>query len=154
MYRLTDSIPYLLTRAGVRMGELFSRELAELGMTLPMYRVLAALGERPDLTLGELAELIDIENSTLSRLIGRLRQEGWVHSARPEANARILALNLTAEGQQRLTALIPRALHYASLATDGLSTEEIEMLRKLLQRIHANLLHAGASSPTEADELG
>ncbi|MEN3385408.1 MAG: MarR family transcriptional regulator, organic hydroperoxide resistance regulator, partial [Hyphomicrobiales bacterium] len=46
MYRLSNSFPYLLNRVGVRMGELFSRRIAPFGVTLPMYRVMAALWEK------------------------------------------------------------------------------------------------------------
>src|SRR5579859_989617 len=43
VYKLTESVPYLLNRVGVRMGELFSRRIASHGVSLPMYRVMAAL---------------------------------------------------------------------------------------------------------------
>jgi DNA-binding MarR family transcriptional regulator len=46
MYRLTEAFPYLVTRVGVRMGELISRRLERYGLTLPMYRVMAALWRR------------------------------------------------------------------------------------------------------------
>ncbi|WJJ92860.1 hypothetical protein [Neopusillimonas aromaticivorans] len=42
-YKFTSSFPYLLNRVGVKMGELFSVRLAELDLTLPMYRVMAVL---------------------------------------------------------------------------------------------------------------
>jgi hypothetical protein len=56
MYRLTDAFPYLITRVGVRMGELFSRRLESYGVTLPMYRVMAALWQRGNQRLGDLSE--------------------------------------------------------------------------------------------------
>ena len=65
MYRLTNSFPYLLNRVGVQMGELFSRRIAGYGVTLPMYRVMAALGTG-DQRLGDLAVMTTIEISTLS----------------------------------------------------------------------------------------
>ena len=65
MYKLTDSVPYLLNRVGVRMGDLFSRRIASYGVTLPMYRVMAALKENPDQRLNDLAEMTTIELSTL-----------------------------------------------------------------------------------------
>ena len=55
MYRLTEAFPYLLNRVGVRMGELFTRRLAAADLTLSMYRVLAALWEKDDQRLGDLA---------------------------------------------------------------------------------------------------
>ena len=60
MYRLTNSVPYLLNRVGVRMGELFSRRLAPYDVTLPMYRVLAGLSERGDQRLGDLSVMTSI----------------------------------------------------------------------------------------------
>ena len=68
MYRLTEAFPYLVTRVGVRMGELISRRLERYGSTLPMYRVMAALWQR----LGDLSEMTTVEISTLSRLVGGL----------------------------------------------------------------------------------
>ena len=56
LYRLTNSFPYLLNRVGVQMGELFSRRIAGYGVTLPMYRVMAALWETGDQRLGILPE--------------------------------------------------------------------------------------------------
>ena len=45
LYRLTNSLPYMLNRVGAQMGELFSRRIAGYRVTLPMYRVMAALLE-------------------------------------------------------------------------------------------------------------
>src|SRR4029078_13729564 len=46
MYQLSNSLPYLLARVGIRMGDLFVRVVRKEGLTLPMYRVLAALAEQ------------------------------------------------------------------------------------------------------------
>ena len=72
-YKLTTSMPYLVARLGVRMGSLFSRRLASYDLTLPMYRVLAALSEKPGQKLGELSAMTTVELSTMSRLIGTMR---------------------------------------------------------------------------------
>jgi MarR family transcriptional regulator, organic hydroperoxide resistance regulator len=72
MYRLTEAFPYLVTRVGVRMGELISRRLERYGLTLPMYRVMAALWQRGGQRLGDLSEMTTVEISTLSRLVGGL----------------------------------------------------------------------------------
>src|ERR1700758_2017590 len=61
LYRLTNSLPYLLNRAGVRMGELFSRRIAGYDVTLPMYRVMAALWQQGDQRLGDLAAMTSLE---------------------------------------------------------------------------------------------
>ena len=64
MYRLTEAFPYLVTRVGVRMGELIARRLERYGLTLPMYRVMAALWQRGGQRLGDLSEMTTVEIST------------------------------------------------------------------------------------------
>jgi DNA-binding MarR family transcriptional regulator len=99
MYRLTEAFPYLLNRVGVRMGELFTRRLAAADLTLPMYRVLAALWEKDDQRLGDLADVTSIELSTLSRMVGKLVGRGLVSRGRPENNGRTVRIGLTTRGK-------------------------------------------------------
>lgn len=154
MYRLSASLPYILTRAGVRMGDLFSRELAEIGMTLQMYRVLAALWERDELRLGELSEMIDVELSTLSRLITTMKGMNLVSRRRLASDNRAIRIALTAGGRKQVEALIPRAQHYEALATHGFSAAEVEALRKALARVLGNLKEATGDVAAAAVEDG
>ncbi|MDB5965217.1 MAG: regulatory protein MarR, partial [Polaromonas sp.] len=52
---LQNSIPYLIARAGVRMGQSFSRELRQFDMTLTEWRVCSALHHQPHQRLSEVA---------------------------------------------------------------------------------------------------
>lgn len=139
MYRLTDAFPYLLNRVGVRMGELFSRRLEAHGLTLPMYRALAALWERGDRRLGELGEVTGIELSTLSRLVGTLSRRGLVSRRRPADNARAVEINLTARGRALTDRLIPLALHHETVALRGFGPAELAGLKAGLAKVYGNL---------------
>jgi len=139
MYRLSDAFPYLLNRVGVRMGELFSRRLEAYGVTLPMYRVMAALWERGDRRLGELSEVTSIELSTLSRLVGTLSRKGLVSRRRLDANARAVEINLTAEGRALTRQLIPFALHYEEVGLRGFHPGEVAELKRSLVSVYENL---------------
>ncbi len=152
MYRLTNSFPYLLTRAGVRMGELFSAELAEIGMTLPMYRVLAALWEKDGQKLSELAVMIGLELSTLSRLIGEMQRRDLVLRRRKIGDDRSLLLSLTEAGRAQVGSLIPRAQHYEALAVRGFSAEEIATMKAAFGRILGNLSAEASAGEQEAAE--
>src|SRR5262245_52203540 len=89
MYRLSNSLRYLLARVGIRMGDLFVRVVKKEGLTLPMYRVLAALAEqdRP-LRLVELSALTSADLSTLSRLVADMHKAGFVSRERPANDQR------------------------------------------------------------------
>ena len=139
MYRLTNSFPYLLNRVGVRMGELFSRRIAGYGVTLPMYRVMAALWETGDQRLGDLAAVTTTELSTLSRLVGAMKRKGLVTRTRLKDNARTVAINLTAKGKLLVEELIPLAMHFEEVAVREFSAKETADLKAALQTIYLSL---------------
>lgn len=139
MHRLTNSFPYLLNRVGVRMGELFSRRIASYGVTLPMYRVMAALWEVPGQRLGDLCDMTTVELSTLSRLIGTMEKMKLVSRSRLENNARTVAIHLTDEGAKLLEDLMPIAKHYEDVATSALSPAAVEKLKRTLMDIYTLL---------------
>lgn len=139
MYRLTEALPYWLNRVGVRMGELFSCRLETFGVTLPMYRVMAALRERGDRRLSELSEVTSIELSTLSRQIGTLSKKGLVSRRRIDGNGRVVEINLTANGRALVEALIPLAARYEQVGLRGISPAEAAALKRALVRVYENL---------------
>lgn len=140
MYKFSTSLPYLLAQLGGRLGALFGRELARDGLTLPMYRVLAALAEQgvPQ-RLGELSVLTSVEMSTLSRLLGRMQRDGLITRERPETDQRSLAVDLAPRGIELAARLIPRAAHYEAAATGDLSVQDANSLKAMLRRVDGNL---------------
>ncbi len=139
MYKLTTSMPYLLARLGGRMGSLFGQRLAAYDLTLPMYRVLAALSERPDQKLGEISAMTTVELSTMSRLIGTMAMRGLVSRHRPPGNERTVQINLTEHGAEMAALLRNEAEHYEEVAVSTLEKNEIERLKCVLTRIYDSL---------------
>lgn len=139
MYRLSNSFPYLLNRVGVRMGELFSRRIASYGVTLPMYRVMAALWEHGDQRLSDLATVTTAEISTLSRLIGEMKRKGLVTRSRLEDNGRTVAINLTSKGKSLVEELMPIAVHFEEVAVSDFSEGEISRLKTVFREIYERL---------------
>lgn len=138
-YRLTTSFPYLVRRVGVRIGELFEREIESFGVSVAMYRVLAVLCEQDGQRLGNLSRLTTIELSTLSRLIGAMTRKGLVTRSRPKDNGRIVEISLSARGRKLAEDLMPMAAHYDRVAISGLSDSDIGKLKSLLQIAYDNL---------------
>ena len=139
LYRLSNSFPYLLNRVGVRMGELFARRVAPYDVTLPMYRVMAALWENGDQRLSDLATVTTTEISTLSRLIGDMKRRGLVSRSRLEDNGRTVAINLTARGKLLLEELMPIAVHFEEVAVSNYSGTEISHLKIVFREIYQSL---------------
>jgi DNA-binding MarR family transcriptional regulator len=121
------------------MGELFSRRIASYDVTLPMYRVMAALWEVGDQRLGDLATMTSIEISTLSRLIGAMKRKGLVSRSRLKDNGRTVAINLTVKGKALVEELIPIAVHFEEVAVREFSAAAVGELKTSLEQIYASL---------------
>ena len=139
MYRFTSSLPFLLNRVGVRMGELFGRELAQHDVTVAMYRVLAALSERGEQRLTELSAMTTVEMTTLSRLVAAMQKRHLVHRRRPDDNLRTIQITLTESGRALAAQLMPRAAHYEAVAMRGLSAADVATLKSSLAAVFDSL---------------
>ena len=53
---LDGYLPYLLNRAGARIASAFGEEVRPLGVTLQIWRVLAALREKDRRRMGDLSQ--------------------------------------------------------------------------------------------------
>ena len=137
-FDLQAFVPYLLNRAAVRIAEAFGEELKRHHLTVPMWRVIAALWHHGPSRLGDLSDLTAIEISTLSRLVTVLQRKGLVSRVRSEADARAVRLDLTDPGRTLTAALIPLALECERRTLSGLSEDEVAFLRRLLHRVYRN----------------
>ena len=136
---LQNSIPYLVARAGVRMGQSFTRELRKFDLTLTEWRVCSALGHKPHQRLSEVALNTSTEPSTLSRVMDGLMQRGLLIRERSDEDARALALSLTPEGMDITQRLIPIAQLYERVSLNGFSSAQADQLRDMLKLLYDNM---------------
>src|SRR5690349_22614078 len=109
---LEQFLPYLLNRAGARIAAAFNAEMRQIGASLQMWRVLAALREKDGRRMGELSATTSIEVSTLTRLVDQMEKKGMVARRRDPADARAVALFVTAVGRRLTQRIVPIAERY------------------------------------------
>ncbi|MDR6535242.1 MarR family transcriptional regulator [Variovorax soli] len=136
---LERAIPYLLARAGTRMGQSFSRELKQFKLSLTEWRVCVALHHQAHQRLSDLALHTSTEPSTLSRVVDGLLQRGVLVRDRSDADARALALSLTEAGRDLTLRIIPLAQVYERVSLSGLSPAQADSLRDMLRMVYDNL---------------
>lgn len=68
--------------------------------------MLAALAQTGPIALGDLAELLGLERTTLTRSAGILEDRGWVATI-PASDARKRPLRITRAGRDRLARALP-----------------------------------------------
>lgn len=146
---LQDFLPYLLNRAGMKIGAMFSRDIEPYDVTLPIWRVLLELWHKGDHRLGELAHRTSIDLSTLSRLLVSMQRRRLVVRKRSGADRRALSLTLTAKGLALVKEIAPYALYYERLAMQNLNADEVIQLKSLLRKVFGSLETASRNSGTD-----
>lgn len=136
---LQDFLPYLLNRAGLRIGVMFSHDIENFQVSLPMWRVLIELWHNGDHRLGELAQRTSIDLSTLSRLLVTMQRKGLIVRRRSGLDGRALSLTLTQRGMELTERIVPFALHYENVAMRRLSERDVAKLKDLLKVVYDNL---------------
>jgi MarR family transcriptional regulator, organic hydroperoxide resistance regulator len=137
---LGDYLPYLVNRVGTIIAEQFGAEaLAPHGLSIAMWRVIAALTANGGQRQIDLADLTSIEASTLSRLVSRLIRMGLVTRSRSSNSNREVTVALSGKGNALVARLIPLARQYEDTAVTGLTREELLVLKRCLRRVYGNM---------------
>ena len=142
---LDDYLPYLLNRAGAKIAAAFGKVARKHGITLQMWRVLAALNQRDGQSVGSLAKMTSIDVSTLSRLLDQMQKQRLLLRQRDGDDQRSVSIHRTQAAAAITEKLVPVALAYESKALVGFARSEEKTLRAMLRRLYRNLDSLGES---------
>ncbi len=95
---LDDQLCFALYRASMAIQRAYKPLLDELGITYPQFLVLSSLWENDGQTVGAIARRLDLESSTITPLLKRLEQAGFVRRERQPADERQVVVRLTETG--------------------------------------------------------
>jgi DNA-binding MarR family transcriptional regulator len=137
---LGNYLPYLLNRVGFALVESFTADaLKDNGLSIDMWRVLAALSNNGGQRQVDLSEMTSIDVSTMSRLVSRLVRMELVTRSRSQTSSREVVVALSPKGRALVRRLIPIAQALEKKASAGLSAKEMAEAKRLLTRMYANL---------------
>ena len=110
--------------------------LKPLGLTYTQYIVFLVLWEKDGITVGEICEKLMLDNGTLSPLLKKMEQAGYIKRQRSAQDDRVVLVSLTDEGRSLQERAKDVPLKVAGCI--GLSPEKAFMLRQLLNELLAN----------------
>ncbi|MEO5809972.1 MAG: MarR family transcriptional regulator [Sphingomicrobium sp.] len=117
----------------------YDRRAQTLGVTRAQWRVLAMLSREPRLKQVSLAERLDIEPITLSRIIDRLAEAGLVARAPDPADRRAWRVELTTKAEPLIAQLFGLAEGMADEVFAALGDDEVTAMRAGLATIRKNI---------------
>ena len=143
---LSDYLPYLVNRVGSALAVRFTGEvLAQHGLSVALWRVLAALSHAGAQRQIDLAELTSIDVSTLSRLVTKLVAMGLVTRAPSKISNREVTVELSSKGTRLVHELIPAAHRWEALTAGSISAADLQVVKRCLRQMYRNLTDAPAA---------
>lgn len=130
--RLEDQVCFALYSAARAAQQAYRPLLDDLGLTYPQYLVLLVLWEQDGQTVSALGDRLHLDSGTLSPLLRRLDEHGFITRERRSTDARRVTVHLTAAGE----ALRSRASEVQRCLLDAVSLppEDLMSLRDLSRR--------------------
>jgi DNA-binding MarR family transcriptional regulator len=120
-----------LTRA---VTQTYDRFLEPTGLTIQQFGILAPLHQRGDMSMGELADHLVNDATTLTRSLRPLERDGLIKIATAKDDRRRRAVSITAKGKQVFQSALPMWREAQKKVADTLGDDLYKTLNSSLVR--------------------
>ena len=134
-WHVDDYLSYLLARASHVVASEFHREVRDAGLTVLEWRVLATLADGTERTVGDLASIALAQQSTVTKLLGRMQADRWIDRNESEVDRRRSLVRITPRGQRVLGDLLARSKRHESTTSTRLTAREAALLKNALRKL-------------------
>jgi DNA-binding MarR family transcriptional regulator len=135
-FRLEDFLPFRLSVAADTVSHLIVRHhLAQSGLAMPEWRLLAAVGRHSVLSPTAAGERTSMDKVKVSRAAASLVSRGLLRQTQDPADGRGRLLRLTRKGSTVYTGVGPTARAIEAVLAPGLTKAEWNALHKALGKL-------------------
>ena len=131
--KLSNQLCFPLYAASRNVIGQYTPYLNELGLTYTQYLVFLVLWEKDGITVSEICERLKLDSGTVSPLLKKLQNAGYIRKVRSEADDRVVEITLTEEGRALQEKAKDVPLKVASCIE--LAPEKAKMLYELLYEL-------------------
>ena len=136
---MSETIGFLLNDTARLFRRAFNARTRDSGITALQWRLVTYLIRHDGIRQGPLAELIEVEPITLSRMVDRMVEAGLVERRADPTDRRAWLLHLTPRAHAMIESKSQLVGQLTDEATEGLSAAEHDQLIALVERVRANL---------------
>lgn len=122
------------------------RRVEPYNLTRAKWLALGVLDRRDGITQTELADYLELDKSTIGRLLDRLEERGFIRREKDPNDRRIFRIFIAKTAYPVLTELEQVADGVRAQALSGISEEDNEKLLALLGQVKKNLIAAREGS--------
>ena len=130
-----DHLGYLLSQANYTLYKDFDAHVRAAGLSPIEWRVLATLHDSPPMTVGQLAQEVLSKQPTVTKLVQRMAEQGWLGLQADASDQRCTRVAATAAGKRLVKPLVDEARQHEARMLRMLGATEKMALRKLLAKL-------------------
>ena len=142
-FEIAESPFYWLARVDGRYTLRMDALLKRVGMDVPRWRVLMLLTEHDRASISELAEHAIIRMSTMTKIVHRMKADGYVDTRVSATDGRVTEVLLLPKGRQSVKQVRAQAGRVFQQAFYNLNDSQLVGLNEVLRQIFHNLENAG-----------
>lgn len=140
MFNIDDCIGFITNKCSKKISDEFNRRLQEYGVTRVQWIAIFYIGKYDNgIFQRELSDLMNVKESSMVRLIDRMEKEELVIRKKNDNDRRITSIFLTDKGITLRNKLLPLGEQFQKDATIGISSEELDILKKVLEKMVNNI---------------
>ncbi len=132
-----DCIIFLLAKAHQYAQGTFKKRLTPYGLTPIQYLILEALSDHEGISASEIGEKLVLDKATLSGILDRLNEKGWITKEVEAEDRRNLRLLLSDKSRRLMDTLFAERQKVNKDLLANFSLEEKILLKRMLQDIYA-----------------
>jgi DNA-binding MarR family transcriptional regulator len=128
---------YLLGQANHALYKEFDSHVRAAGLSSIEWRVLATLYDGPPQTVSQLAQEVLSKQPTVTKLVQRMAEQGWVELLADPLDQRRTLVGVTPAGRKLVRPLLEQARSHEAEMLRTLAASEQVALKKLLGKLAA-----------------
>ena len=135
MPQYDDCIIFLLAKAYQKAHGDFKKRLLSYGLTPIQYLILEALWHEEGVSAGDIVKKLVFDGATLSGVLDRMAERGWIHKETDHDDKRALRIYLAQKAKELKPALREKREETNEEILSTLSLEEKVLLKRLLRDV-------------------
>jgi DNA-binding MarR family transcriptional regulator len=148
---LHASLGFNVRLLDVRLMKMFAASLSKYGVTPAEATVLHVIMANPDVSHGELAEILLIQPPNMTKMLKRLEAEGLIDRLVSASDRRRVVLSLTPKARRLVLQYRGAAFAHEKTAFSAFSTAERKTFIRLVRRALASLGGRKGRAPRKMD---
>ena len=126
---LDKQLCFAVYETSAEFTKLYKNVLKPFGLTYPQYLVLLALWERDEITMKELGDQVNLGTGTLTPMINRMQDNGWLRKERSKEDERKVYILLEKKAHNKKSNITQKVLKEIERCNISLTEYEELMIR-------------------------